>query len=184
MLIGNYVRKKLMKIKIIQNRAPENSIDPTLILTANEIAQINDYIEHYPQARAAVLDALKYVQKRHGWVNDDQVKAIAKLLSMTTVDVDGVATFFNRIYRKPVGRHVILMCDSIACYLTGYDQVIDKVRQHLNINYGETTADNRYTLLPICCLGKCDHAPALLIDEDTYGDLTPDNVLAILESYP
>lgn len=173
-----------MKIKIIENKAPENPIDPAEFLTQDEIETIQEYITHYPYARAAVLDALKYVQKRNGWINDDQVKAIAKLLAITTADVDGVATFFNRIYRKPVGRHVILMCDSIACYLTGYDKVIDKIKNHLQINYGETTADNRYTLLPVCCLGKCDHAPALLIDEETYGDLTADNVLEILESYP
>lgn len=173
-----------MKIKIIQNKAPQNAIVPSAILTEAQIKQIHHYMSHYPQPRAAVLDALKAVQKQNGWVNDEQVAAIAKLLSISVVDVEGVATFFNRIYRKPVGRHVILMCDSIACYLTGYDKVITKIKAHLNIDYGQTTADNRYTLLPICCLGKCDHSPALLIDEDTYGDLTPDNVIAILESYP
>lgn len=171
-------------MKIIRDRRPDRLIEPANVLNAEEIAAINRFIEHYPQPRAAVLDALKIVQRRAGWVNDDKVAAIAALLGISVVDVEGVATFFNRIYRKPVGRHVILLCDSIACYLTGYEAVIAKLKAHLDIDYGQTTADNRFTLLPICCLGKCDAAPAVLIDEDTYGNLNADNVLRILEAYP
>lgn len=170
-------------MKIIQTKQITPQINPEMVLDQDEIALIKEYTTHYPQPRAAVLDALKAVQKKEGWVNDDKVAAVAALLNMSVVDVEGVATFFNRIYRKPVGRHVILMCDSIACYLTGYDKVIAKIKSHLNIEYGQTTPDNRFTLLPICCLGNCDHSPALLIDEDTYGDLTPDNVLEVLERY-
>lgn len=170
-------------MKIIKTKQIKNQVNPESILDKSEIDQINEFISHYPYPRAAVLDALKHLQKKEGWVNDEKVAAVANLLNMSIVDVEGVATFFNRIYRKPTGRHVILMCDSIACYLTGYDKVIAKIKEHLQINYGETTSDNRFSLLPICCLGKCDHSPALMIGEDTYGDLTEDNVIAVLEGY-
>ena len=168
-------------MKIVTDKTPK--VDVASILTSAEIAGIDEYIHHYPQARAAVLDALKLVQKRNGWVDDAQVAAIANMLDIATADVEGVATFFNRIYRSPVGRHVILICDSIACYLTGYEALADAFKRELGIEFGQTTADGRFTLLPICCLGNCDKGPSVLIDEDTYGPVLPSEVLMLLEQY-
>lgn len=168
-------------MKIVTDKTPK--VDVEAILTSEEIAGIDEYIHHYPQARAAVLDALKLVQKRNGWVDDAQVAAIANMLDIATTDVEGVATFFNRIYRSPVGRHVILICDSIACYLTGYEALADAFKRELGIEFGQTTADGRFTLLPICCLGNCDKGPSVLIDEDTYGPVLPSEVSMLLEQY-
>ncbi|OOS25744.1 NADH-quinone oxidoreductase subunit NuoE [Moraxella pluranimalium] len=168
-------------MKIVTDKTPK--VDVASILTSEEIAGIDEYIHHYPQARAAVLDALKLVQKRNGWVDDAQVAAIANMLDIATTDVEGVATFFNRIYRSPVGRHVILICDSIACYLTGYEALADAFKRELGIEFGQTTADGRFTLLPICCLGNCDKGPSVLIDEDTYGPVLPSEVSMLLEQY-
>ena len=142
--------------------------------------EILNCIHHYDDARAASIDALKIVQKRHGWVPDEAIAAIAGIPSS---DVEGVATFYNLIFRKPVGRHVIKVCDSIGCFLTGYDDLISAIKQHLNIEYGQTTADRRFTLLPICCLGNCDKGPTIMIDDDTHGPVTPAQVAAILEKY-
>ena len=80
--------------------------------------------------------ALKLVQKRNGWVDDAQVNAIANLLDVPVTDIEGVATFFNRIYRSPVGRHVILVCDSIACYLTGYEELAAELKSQLGVEFG------------------------------------------------
>ncbi|WP_207401806.1 NADH-quinone oxidoreductase subunit NuoE [Psychrobacter pygoscelis] len=169
-------------MKIVSDKAP--TVDIHSILTTDEIAAIHEFMNHYPQSRAASLDALKIVQKRNGWVNDAQVNAIANILDVPVTDIEGVATFFNRIYRSPVGRHVILICDSVACYLTGYEALSAELKRQLGINYGQTTTDGRFTLLPICCLGNCDKGPAVLIDEDTYGPVTPDEVAQLLELYP
>lgn len=168
-------------MKIVTSQTPKVAV--SAILTPQEIDGINEYIHHYPQARAAVLDALKLVQKRNGWVDDAQVLAIANMLSIAVADVEGVATFFNRIYRQKVGRHIILLCDSIACYLTGFEAVADELKRQLGIDFGQTTPDGRFTLLPICCLGNCDKAPAILIDEDTYGPIGADEVAQLLEQY-
>lgn len=168
-------------IKIVSDKAP--TVDIHSILTSDEIAAIHEFMHHYPHPRAASLDALKIVQKRNGWVNDAQVNAIANILDIPVTDIDGVATFFNRIYRSPVGRHVILICDSVACYLTGYEALSAELKSQLGIDYGQTTADGRFTLLPICCLGNCDKGPAVLIDEDTYGPVAPDEVAQLLELY-
>ncbi len=140
-------------------------------------------IAHYDDARAASIDALKIVQKRHGWVPDEAIGAIAGILEIPAADVEGVATFYNLIFRKPVGRHVIKVCDSIGCFLTGYDDLISAIKQHLNIEYGQTTPDGRFTLLPICCLGNCDKGPTIMIDDDTHGPVTPTQIATLLEKY-
>ena len=140
-------------------------------------------IEHYDDPRAASIDALKIVQKRHGWVPDGAPAAIGKLLGIPGADVEGVATFYNLIFRRPVGRHVIKVCDSIGCFLTGYDDLIIAIKKQLGIDYGQTTADGRFTLLPICCLGNCDKGPTIMIDEDTHGPVKVADVPALLERY-
>jgi len=140
-------------------------------------------IGHYDDPRAASIDALKIVQKRHGWVPDEAIAAIGDILGISSADVEGVATFYNLIFRKPVGRHVIKVCDSIGCFLTGYDDLIFAIKQHLNIDYGHTTPDGRFTLLPICCLGNCDKGPAIMIDDDTHGPVACAQVPTLLEKY-
>lgn len=147
-------------------------------------ASIEEEIGHYEDPRAASIGALKIVQKRHGWVPDAAIPAIGRLLGIPASDVEGVATFYNLIFRRPVGRYVIKVCDSIACFLTGYEEVRDELRRQLGVGPGETTADGRFTLLPICCLGACDRGPALMIDEDTYFDVSPRDIARLLERYP
>lgn len=145
-----------------------------------EIAALAQHAEH---KRAACTDALKLVQKRFGYVADQHLAEVAALLEMTPAELDGVATFYNLIFRRPVGRHVILLCDSVACWVMGEAAARAQLRARLGINPGETTPDGRFTLLPIVCLGHCDHAPAMMVDEDQYGDLDAARLDAILEQY-
>ncbi len=152
-------------------------------LTAEEMRAINHEIEIVPYKKAAVIEALKIVQQHRGWISDDSVDAIAAYLEMSPAEVDSVATFYNLIFRKPVGRHVILLCDSISCYVMGYKKLQDALQQKLNIKFGGTTGDQRFTLLPNCCLGCCDRAPALMIDEDLYQDVTVEMIDDILKKY-
>lgn len=166
---------------ILTDKKPRVNVEE--VLTAQEIHDIEHYIHHYPDPRAASLDALKIVQKRNGWVNDVQVAAIGQMLGIPAADVEGVATFYNRIYRREVGRHVILICDSIACFLMGAESLTDAFKKHLGIELGQTTADGRFTLLPICCLGNCDKAVTLMIDEDTHSLVEIKDIAALLERY-
>lgn len=138
---------------------------------------------HYEQPQAACIEALKIVQRRHGWVPDGAIAAIARVLGVGPASVEGVATFYSLIFRQPVGRHVILVCDSSSCFLTGFDQLLDALTERLGIGLGETTADGRFTLLPVCCLGACDGAPALMIDDDVYGPVGADDLPTVLEGY-
>lgn len=146
------------------------------ILTEEEIGAIEAEIEHLPDRESAAIDALKIVQSHRGWISDETLSAIAQLLGMSTHELDGIATFYNLIYRQPVGEKVILFCDSISCWLMDGDKVCKRIKDKLGVDYGETTADNKYTLLPVTCLGDCDHAPAMMVGDELHHDLTPDNV--------
>ncbi|HEU0198130.1 MAG TPA: NADH-quinone oxidoreductase subunit NuoE [Nevskiaceae bacterium] len=138
---------------------------------------------NYDHPRAVVIEALKIVQARDGWVCDEAIHAIAEVLGVGDSDVEGVATFYNLIFRQPVGRHVIKICDSIGCFLCGYEELQKAFSKRLGIGFGETTSDNRFTLLPIVCLGACDRAPVLMIDEDTHFNVKTTDIDALLERY-
>ena len=138
---------------------------------------------HYPKREAVCIDALKIVQRHRGWVSDESLRDIAGHLGMSATDLDSVATFYNLIFRKPVGRHVIMVCDSVSCWIMGYDRMREHLHERLGIELGETTPDDRFTLLPIVCLGCCDHAPAMMVDSDLHSDLGPQKIDLELEKY-
>lgn len=154
------------------------------MLSDVERAEIEEELSHYPDKRAACVEALKVVQRHRGWISDESLKSVAALLGMTCDELDGVATFYNLIFRKPVGRHVILLCDSISCWICGCDAMRKSLQTRLGISMGETTLDGRFTLLPIVCLGACDRAPTMMVDDDLHGDLTTEKVDRVLEQYP
>jgi NADH-quinone oxidoreductase subunit E len=153
-------------------------------LADEDIAAIEAEIRHYEDPRSASIEALKIVQRRHGWVSDGAVAAVAEVLGVPAVDIEGVATFYSLIFRRPVGRHVIKICDSALCFLLGAESVSRAVSTHLKIAPGQTTPDGRFTLLPICCLGACDMAPVLMIDDDTHFNVDVAGLGTLLERYP
>ena len=153
------------------------------MLTAKEITEIEAEAEHYPKREAVCIDALKIVQRRRGWVSDESLRDIAAHLGMSPTELDSVATFYNLIFRRPVGRHVIMVCDSVSCWIMGHDRIRKHLNERLGIEFGRTTSDGRFTLLPIVCLGCCDHAPAMMVDADLHSDLDPQKIDTQLEKY-
>ncbi|MDA7725857.1 NADH-quinone oxidoreductase subunit NuoE [Pseudomonadales bacterium] len=145
-------------------------------LTEIEIGEIEREIQHLPDRQSAAIDALKIVQVHRGWISDNSLAAIAELLGMSVDELDGIATFYNLIYRQPVGENVILFCDSVSCWLMDGEKVCKKLSEKLEIEFGQTSADNKYTLLPVTCLGDCDHAPAMMVGDELHHDLTVDNL--------
>lgn len=153
------------------------------MLTDAEKQAILDEASHYPQKRAAGIEALKIVQSGHGWVSDEHLVEVSTLLEMTPDELDSVATFYSLIFRKPVGEHVILICDSVSCWIMGYPELLAHLQNRLGVGLGGTSEDNRFTLLPIPCLGTCDHAPAMMIDEELFRDLTEEKIDQVLDRY-
>ncbi|OCX20091.1 NADH-quinone oxidoreductase subunit E [Stutzerimonas xanthomarina] len=153
------------------------------VLSETERSAIEHEMHHYEDPRAASIEALKIVQKARGWVPDGACDAIGEILGIPASDVEGVATFYSQIFRVPVGRHIIRVCDSMTCYISGHESVLDSIRNEIGIEPGQTSTDGRFTLIPVCCLGNCDKAPALMIDDDTFGDVQPGGVAQLLEAY-
>jgi len=153
------------------------------MLTDSERQEIESHLAEYPFRRAACIEALKVVQRHRGWVSDESIQDIAPLLEMTPDELDNVATFYNLIFRQPVGKHVILLCDSVSCWIMGYPKIRQQLNERLGIDLGGTTSDGQYTLLPIVCLGDCDHAPTMMVDNDLYNNLDEEKVNQILASY-
>jgi NADH-quinone oxidoreductase subunit E len=154
------------------------------MLTEEEKREIEAEFPRYEQKRAVGIEALKVVQRHRGWVSDEVLREVAAFLDMTPDELDNVATFYNLIFRRPVGRHVILVCDSVTCWIMGYERLLQALQDRLQLKLGETSSDNRFTLLPIVCLGTCDHAPAMMIDEDLHQNVDPSRLEEILERYP
>lgn len=153
------------------------------MLTDIEKKEIEAHIESLPKRGAACLEALSVVQKHRGWVSDESLRDLAEFLEMSIHELDSVATFYNLVFRRPVGRHVILVCDSISCWVMGYEKLVAHLNQKLGISWGETTPDQRFTLLPIPCLGTCDHAPAMMIGNDLHRDVEVEGLDEILGRY-
>ncbi len=153
------------------------------MLTDDMKQKIEAEIATCPNKRSACIDAMQTVQSSLGWVSNESLKAIADYLDMTVDELDSVATFYNHIYRKPVGRHIILVCNSVSCWIMGFGRVLDYFTEHLGIKMGETTSDGRFTLLPVECLGACDRAPAIMIDGELYWDLDRKKIETVLENY-
>jgi NADH-quinone oxidoreductase subunit E len=153
------------------------------MITEEEKKEIAVELAHAATKASVSIEALNIVQRHRGWVSDDAVKDVAAMLDMTVHELDAVATFYSFIFRRPVGKHVILVCDSISCWVMGYNPLLDLLKTKLGVAFGETTQDKRFTLLPISCLGACDRAPAMMVDEDLYGPVTPRMMEEILGKY-
>jgi NADH-quinone oxidoreductase subunit E len=151
------------------------------LLTDEQLDHIRTRAAGIPHPREMIIDVLRAIQDQNGWVPDEGVELAATVLGLSPLQVEEIATFYDKIYRQPVGKRVIHVCDSICCWSRGGEEVYDYLRQKLGVEPGGTTADGVFTLLPTCCLGACGEAPAMMVGLTTYGNLTPERIDAILE---
>jgi NADH-quinone oxidoreductase subunit E len=153
------------------------------MLSEREKQKIEEEARLHEHPRAAVSEALLIVQESRGWVPDEAIAEVAGLLGMSSEEVEAIATFYELIFRKPVGAHVILICDSVSCWITGEEKITAHLKQRLGVGLGGTTPDGQFTLLPAGCLGACDAGPAMMIDGKLYDTLTPERADEILAEY-
>ncbi len=154
------------------------------MLTDEERREIEAAAVRFPRRSAAAVEALLVLRTTRGWVSEEGLADIAATLGMTVAELDSVATFYSQIFHRPTGRHIILVCDSISCWITGSEGVLAHLGRRLSVEPGGTTADGRFTLVPSVCLGACDKAPAMMVDGRLYGNLTPERVDKILDEHP
>jgi NADH-quinone oxidoreductase subunit E len=153
------------------------------VLSEIEMKEIDENLACSRNRSSCVIEALQTIQKHRGWVSDEALQELSAYMGVTADELDSAATFYNLILRRPAGRHVIRICDSVTCWVTGEDELVKRLHEKLGIALGETTGDGRFTLVPIACLGICDRAPALMIDDDTHTGVTPEKLDAILDRY-
>jgi NADH-quinone oxidoreductase subunit E len=130
--------------------------------------------------RELAVDTMFALQNYYGYLSDEALEEGARLLHMTPLELEELATFYDFIYREPVGKYVIHVCDGVVCWMNGYLWVIDYLSKKLDIKPGETTEDGFFTILPTACIGYCDLSPAMLINGRAYGPLTPEKIDDIL----
>ena len=137
---------------------------------------LKEQIARVAHPREMAIDVLYALQEHYGYLSDEAVAQAAGLLGVSPLEVDELATFYTFIYREPVGRYVIHVCDSLICWMEKDFDLAAHLADRLQIRMGETTADGLFTLLPVCCIGYCDRAPAILVNRRVHGPLTPESL--------
>lgn len=130
-----------------------------------------------------MLVLLEEAQDKHGYLSRELLAELAESLGLSVSDVYGVASFYSFLLTKPLGRNVIRVCKSLPCYLKNSQIVTDYIEKEIGIRPGGTTADGRFSFELTNCIGACDRAPAMMINQDVYGDLTPEKISQILAKY-
>jgi len=145
---------------------------------------LSDHCAHYANRRVGLIWVMQQLQAYYGgWLPTRAIYEAAEIVQVAAPDAEGVATFFNWFFREPVGRKIIVACDSISCYLAGCDDLNTRLEKKLGCKMGETTADGEYTLLPIVCLGNCDKAPSMMVGDELHENITPEMLDKIFEKY-
>lgn len=166
-----------------QQTIPVSVVDTAEIsLSSKEQQGIDEFISHSPQLAGITIDALKLIQAERGWVSDASLHALSLYTQIPVADLDSVATFYNLIFRQPVGKVVLHPCDGISCDLMGGEHIRQCLKQQLNITAGETTPDNRFTLIPLPCLGACDKAPVMIANKQLFENVTTDELPKLLST--
>ncbi|MBI4124991.1 MAG: NADH-quinone oxidoreductase subunit NuoE [Deltaproteobacteria bacterium] len=142
--------------------------------------KFDEYVKRYPQKRAALLPALWLAQEQNGWISGEVMEYLAGLLEVTPAFVYETVTFYTMYNKKPIGKHHIQVCNSVCCWLRGSEQTVDYLKRKLGVNVGESTADGRFHLSTVECLGSCGSAPMMQIDNDYFENLDEEKIDQIL----
>ena len=152
------------------------------MFTKHEMAQLQEHVADYPEKRAGAIYCLYAVQDKVGFINDEGIGIVSELTGLSKTQLEELISFFTLLRRRPVGRHVLRICDSISCYLMGSHHVLSAAEQHSGVPLGEIGLDGAITVLPSICLGLCDQAPAALLnDREAIGLLTEKHVTTLLD---
>ncbi|MFN0088493.1 MAG: NADH-quinone oxidoreductase subunit NuoE [Blastocatellia bacterium] len=143
--------------------------------------KIDEFISHYPVKRSAILPALFIAQQEHGYVTDEDVKYLAQRLDLRVNEVEEIVTFYTMYSRKPVGKYKIQVCRTVSCMLLGAEQITEHIEHKIGCGVNETSADGKFTLQEVECLGYCDLAPCLQVNFDYHENVTTESVDRLLD---
>ena len=147
-------------------------------------ARVDRIVARYPERKAALLPVLWEVQRARGWVDLPDEEWVAERLGVSTAHVHGCVTFYTMYKQRPASKYHIQVCTTLSCMLRGSDDLVSHLERRLGIRVGETTADNRFSLVRVECLGSCGTAPMFQLNDDYHENLSPEKVDRLLESLP
>jgi NADH-quinone oxidoreductase E subunit len=156
---------------------------PPFSFTPEHTAKLEEICSRYPadRRRSAVLAALYLAQRQQGYITRNAMKAVADAIGITTADVEDVVSYYTMFYTRPVGQHVLLVCRTLSCALNGAERVTEELQKTLGIEVGETTPDGAFTLLEAECLGACDRAPVVGVNDHWHECQKPEDAKALIE---
>ncbi len=144
-------------------------------------AKIQDLLRRYPTQQPALLPVLWLCQERWGWISAGVMRAVAERLELAPAFVEGVVTFYTMYQTEPPGRYLLQVCTTLSCQLSGAAEVVDHLKNKLGIDFGGTTADGRFTLIGVQCLGACGEAPVVQVNNDYYTEMTVEKLDELLD---
>jgi NADH-quinone oxidoreductase subunit E len=151
--------------------------------TNPDIGKINQVLAKYKGNKGALIPVLQEVQVALGFLSQDSLRAISEGLVIPLSQIYGVATFYTQLRLKPIGKHLVRVCHGTACHVGGAEKVSVAIEAGLNVKDGETTADRKFTVESVACLGCCSLAPVMMVDNDTFGRLTPESAIKAVKEY-
>ena len=147
------------------------------------LKEIDGIKERYPDSRSALIPSLYVAQREYGWLSNEALRTVADNLNLPEATVRATASFYSLLKNKPTGRHLIQLCTNVSCMILGSEKLKDLLLSKYGLEPGGTTADGRLSLMIVECIGACDVAPSMLVNEDSYGNLTEQNINVILGKY-
>ena len=153
----------------------------SVAFSEENLKEFNRLLTRYPDKEAVILPSLHLLQQQYGNVSNEGIEYVAGLLGLSAARIEGVATFYTMYNRKPVGKYHVQVCRNIACSLLGAEHLIEHVSQKLGVKPGQTTADGKFTLAKVECLGACGTAPVMMVNDDYYENLTAAKIDSILD---
>lgn len=147
----------------------------------SDLSLLNETLEKYKNIKGSLITVLQKAQEIYGFLPTDVIYRIAEEMNLTPAKVMGVATFYTQFRFRPVGKYLIMLCQGTACHVNGSERIEKAITEELGISDGETTEDGLFTLKNVACLGCCSLSPVMMINEKTYGSLTPETVREILK---
>ena len=151
--------------------------------TFTDLERVEQIFSQYPDKKSATLPLLHLAQSQHGYISNSVINTIADLVDCHPAIVMDCVSFYTMLYTKPQGRHIIQVCQTLSCSLNGADALVDHVMDKYEIEPGETTADDRFTLMKVECLGSCGTAPVVQINKEYHEGLSTQNFDKLLESF-
>jgi NADH-quinone oxidoreductase subunit E len=150
------------------------------VLSENVKAEIKQFKGKYPDPKSALLTALHVAQREHGWLSPEVMNDVAEVMDLPPTEVASVTSFYTMFNRRPVGENLVQVCTNISCSLLGAEHIVEYIKNKLGIDVGETTLDNKFTLVTVECLGSCGTAPMMQINDTYYENLTEEKIDRIL----